>query len=479
MKRRIVNQISSLLFLLSLITPVFTFALSDSTTTLALGSYQNLSLDQCIQIALYNNLDMRSAREQLKISESNYRITKSKTDVKGTVSGKESFSGDGDTVWADNAGISLSKYFITGGTASLTGDIDHSQNGDAEYSSSATLSFSQPLLKGYGGTNAYYTALGRKIYDEQIAISRTLQSNKRSLIYSVTAAFYGLIGAQRSIKIAEDAVDESQRLLKAAQTKKEEGLVAKIDVIRAEVQLAQTQARLVSAKRNYESALDNFVNLLGLELGTPLTIDTTINYVVRTVNLDSSLALAYRNRTDYRAAELTLALDAIKLKIAKRELLPEINFDASYSRSDSGTDFGDAFSLSNSSWAASLSWSVPLWQNRFSLKESYLQAVAQQKLDEIAFEETRRSIALEVRQAILGVLEAQENLSILEKSVAAAEESLRLAKLSYEEALVSYLDVVSAQNNYTEVQNSYTNALISYLRAIANLDRVTASDPHL
>ncbi|MFB3896286.1 MAG: TolC family protein [bacterium] len=442
-----------------------------------IGPYQNLLLDQCIQIALMNNLDMRSAREQLKITESNYRVTKSVTDIGGTASGEETWGKDEDHT--DNANVSISKYFLTGGTATLTGTGTHVQDGDSAYSSDVGLSLSQPLLQGYGGTNSYYTLAGRKIYDEQIAISRTLQSNKRSLIYSVTAAYYGLIGAQRSIKIAENAVDESQRLLKAAQTKKEEGLVAKIDVIRAEVQLASTQANLVSAKRNFETLTDSFVNLLGLELGTPLSVDTAINYTVRSINLDSSVNLAFENRTDYRSAELSLALSGITLKIAKRNLLPEVNLNASYGRSNSGSGFSDLFHLNNSSWAASLSWSVPFWQDRTSLKESYIQEVAQQKINEINLEDTKRSITLEVRQAITSVLEAEENLQIIGKSVTAAEESLRLAKLSYEEALVSYLDVVSAQNDYTQVQNNYTSALISYVKALANLDRVTASDPYL
>jgi outer membrane protein TolC len=442
-----------------------------------IGPYQNLKLDQCIQLALLSNLDMRSAREQLKITESSYRVTKSVTEVGGIASGEESWGKDDSR--SDSANVTLSKYFLTGGTATLTGNGTHTPDGDSAYGSDAQLSISQPLLQGYGGTNTFYTVAGRKILDEQLAISRTLQNNKRSLIYSVTASYYGLIGAQRSILIAADAVDEAQRLLKAAQTKKEEGLVAKIDVIRAEVQLASTQARLVSTKRDYESQIDNFVNLLGLDLGTPLSVDTAINYVVRTINLDSSVNLALENRTDYRSSQLNLALDAISLKISKRNLLPEVNLGASYSRSNSGSGFSDLFHLSNSSWAASLSWSVPFWQNRFSLKEGYIQEAAQQKIDEINLDDTKRGIVLEVRQAITGVLEAEENLGIIGKSVAAAEESLRLAKLSYEEALISYLDVVSAQNDYTQVQNNYTNALIGYVRALANLDRVTASDPHL
>jgi outer membrane protein len=467
---------------------IYTYAATDTTSSAidtaapplippVIGPYQNLKLDQCIQISLLSNLNMRSAREQLKITESNYRVTKSATDIGGTVSGDESWGKDASR--NDNAEVTISKYFLTGGTASLTGSANHSPDGDSAYGSDAQLSISQPLLQGYGGTNTFYTIAGRKILDEQIGISRLLQNNKRSLIYSVTASYYGLIGAQRSILIAANAVDESERLLKAAQIKKEEGLVAKIDVIRAEVQLASTQARLVSTKRDYESQIDSFVNLLGLELGTPLSVETSINYTVRAINLDSSINLALENRTDYRSAELSLALAGISLKISKRNLLPEVNLGASYSRSNSGSGFSDLFHLSNSSWAASLSWSVPFWQNRFSLKEGYIQEVAQQKIDEINLDDTKRGIMLEVRQAITGVLEAEENLQIIGKSVAAAEESLRLAKLSYEEALISYLDVVSAQNDYTQVQNNYTNALIGYVRTLANLDRVTASDPHL
>lgn len=488
-----------LLFLFLFITicscPILVYAANDTTTAMLtedttapspppplpvpvkIGPYLNLTLDKCIQIALAGNLDMRTAREQLKITESSYRVTKSVTDIGGTASGEESWAKDNSRT--DSADVTLSKYFLTGGTASLTGSGTHTPDGDSSYGSDVELSISQPLLQGYGGTNSYYTLAGRKIYDEQIAIARTLQSNKRSLIYSVTAAYYGLIGAQRSIQIAENAVDESQRLLKAAQTKKEEGLVAKIDVIRAEVQLASTQANLVSARRNFETLTDSFVNLLGLELGTPLTVDTSINYTVRTINLDSAINLAMENRTDYRSAELSLALARITFKITKRNLLPEVNLNASYGRSNSGGGFSDLFHLNNSSWAASLSWSVPFWQDRTSLKESYIQEAARQIIDEINLEDTKRSIALEVRQAITSVLEAEENLQIIGKSVTAAEESLRLAKLSYEEALVSYLDVVSAQNDYTQVQNNYTSALISYVKALANMDRVTATDPHL
>lgn len=475
------NQVILLLCISIFVLSMVAYPAVDTTASPAspnpAKAYQNLSIDQCIQIALISNLDMRSAREQLKITESNYRITKSKTDIAGTISGEESRGKD--NARTDSGSLSISKYLLSGGTVSLEDDVSHTPDGDSAYSSGATLKVSQPLLKGYGGSNTYYTAAGRMIYDEQMAISRQLQSNKRSLIYNVIASYYNLIGAQRSIQIAESAVDEAQRMLKAAQTKKEEGLVAKIDVIRAEVQLAQTQARAVSAKRNYESEGDSFVNLLGLELGTPISIDTSIQYVSRTVNLDSSLSLAYRNRVDYRSAELTVALDAINLKIAKRNLLPDVSFDASYGLSDSGSKLGDALSLSESDWSASLSWSVPLWQNRKSLKEDYLQSISQKIIDEISLEDARRGIALEVRQAIIGVLEAEESLQIIGKSVAAAEESLRLAKLSYEEALVAYLDVLDAQNNYTEVQNSYTTALIGQVRALANLDRVTASDPHL
>ncbi len=441
--------------------------------------FRDMKLDDCIRIALEKNLSMQSSRENVKISESSYRMSKAVSSPSMSLSGGNSYSSNEDE--SDSAELSYSQYFTSGATLSASAETDRSKSdtSDESYSSSASITLTQPLLKGLGGSSVEKTAKGQKILDEEIAITRSLQDSRRSLIHSITSAYYRLLGSQRSIDIARQAVDEAERVLKVAKVKKEEGMVAKIDVTRSEVQVASKRSSLVSAIRSYESSMENFVETLGLPLGTVLTLDSTIQYIDRKIDLEKETEKAFQNRLDFKSAKLNLERKDIALRIAQQNRLPQLDAALSYSASREEEKYSDSWKFSDPELTASVSWSIPLWQDHIDLKESYLQAESSRKIYAINLEDTQRGITLEVRQAVISVEEARENLEILKVSISQAEEALRLAKRSYEEGLQTYLDVLDSQNSYTSTQNSYTSALINYLVALSNLDKITASHPML
>ncbi len=451
---------------------------SDSSlSTISPDTSKVLSLDECIRMALKDNLGIQIARENVKISESSYRISRGLTAPGMTFSGSNSRSTDDDET--DSMSLSLSKYFLTGATLSADAGSSRSDgSGSAEsYTSGASLSLTQPLLKGLWGSSVNNTPKGQKIQAEEIEITRSMQNTRRSMINSVTAAYYRLIGSQRNIITAYQAVDEAERLLKVAQVKKEEGMVAKIDVTRSEVQLANRKSSLVSAQRSYQSSMESFADLLGLPLGSIFSIDTDIKFTERDFKLDECIETALKNRLDYRAEQLQSERTDISLWLAKRNRLPQLDAKLSYGAENTDDDFNDSWNLKDAELRATLVWSVPLLQNHTDLRENYLQAVSAKKIADISLEESRRSIVLEVRQAVISVEEAKQNLEILKESVKQAEESLRLAKRSYEEGFQTYLDVLDSQNSYTNTQNSYTSAIINYLLAVSNLERVLATHP--
>lgn len=441
--------------------------------------YRSLKLEDCIRLALEKNLTMQTSRENVKISESSYRLSKAVSAPSVSLSGSNSYSSNEDET--DTVELNYSQYFTSGATLSASAGTNRSKSdsSDEEYSSSASIALKQPLLKGLGGTSVDKTAKGQKILDQEIEITRSLQATKRSLIHNITSAYYGLLGAQRNIDIARQAVDEAERVLKVAKVKKEEGMVAKIDVTRSEVQVASKKAALVSAQRSFESSMESFVETLGLPMGTIISLDTTIQYEERDIDLEKETEKAFQNRLDYKEAQLNLERKNIALHIAQRNRLPQLDATLSYSASKEDEDFGKSWKFTEPELTAGLTWSIPLWQDSTELKESYLQAQSAKKIYEITLEDTRRNIILEVRQAVISVEEARENLDILRESIKQAEESLRLAKRSYEEGLQTYLDVLDSQNSYTSTQNSYTSALTSYLVALSNLDKITASHPLL
>ena len=466
-----------------------TVAASSTTTTFSSDTvlpvnslrttFINLTLDDCLKLGLAKNLNMLVSRENVKISSSSYRINRQVTDWYTSVSGEESRSTKNNE--SDSVSAAIDKYLTTGATisAGVSNSRSKSESSDEEYSASADLTITQPLLKGLGGTSVYKTSKGLKILDAEYEITKSMQDTRRSLIYSITAAFYRLIGSQRNIETAQQAVDEAERVLKVAKVKKEEGMVAKIDVTRSEVQLASKRAALISTQRSYQSSLENFVDTLGLPSGSDLSVDTAINFVERDINQDQYIELAFKNRMDYRSAVLSLEKSNISLMIAKRNRYPKLDASLSYEASNSDENYNRSWKLRDAELTGALSWSIPLWTDAVELKEYYLQAQSNKKIAELNLEDTKRGIVLEVRQAIISVEEARENLNILRESVKQADEALRLAKRSYEEGLQTYLDVLDSQNSYTSTQNSFTSALFNYLVALSNLDKVVANHPML
>jgi outer membrane protein TolC len=440
--------------------------------------YENLTLDDCINIAFDNNIGYKNAKENLKISESSYRVSKSAYYPTGTLTAETSKNKllDTGTIQKNKSlGIGVTQPVITGGSLSANANTDRTEvAGDETYLTDTTVSFTQPLLKGIWGTSVEETFKGRQILDEQIRIERKLQDEKLSMVFSVTSSYYGLLGLKRSIDIAKSAVDEAELFLKVAKIKKQEGLVAKIDVTRAELQVAQTKARLVTARRNYELSRDAFLNLLGLSFSEPIILADKIEFKPQDVMKDKYMAAAFDNRLDYRLAQLTVETGKIAVNIARKNILPELDLNVNYSAEGLGTTFDESSDFFDPSLTTGLSLVIP-WGD-IGRRENYRQAVERLIISRNNLQDKKRQIILETSQAIVGVQEAQESLEIQGASVKLAKEGLDLATRSYQEEIISNIDLLKAQDDYTNVNNSYINALIQCKVAYAKLDRVVAKE---
>ena len=90
---------------------------------------------------------------------------------------------------------------------------------------------------------------------------------------------------------------------------------------------------------------------------------------------------------------------------------------------------------------------------------------------QLAEEELRLSIEVEVRQAHSSLTEAHELLVASEKVVEQAQESLRLARARLEAGSATQLDVLTAQSALTEARSNHASAQHDYAVAVAQLRR--------
>lgn len=252
----------------------------------------------------------------------------------------------------------------------------------------------------------------------------------RGIRFGVEAAYYGAISARDNRLLAEAAVERYQDLLRIAEAKYNAGVVAKTEVLDAQVQLAKAEADLLKAKSQEEKAYINLKKLLGLAQDELIELTDTFDYkpVDFDVTLEELIAEALKNRIDIMSAEGAY-------EVAKLD-----------------------FDLNSKVYPS----------NTFIYKEK------QHAMEDarIKLEDTKASVEAEVRQIWLDFEEAKVNIPVLDKALEMAEESLRLARLSYEAGLVRSVDVAAAEEGLRQVQLQRSGVIYNYNLARLKLENV-------
>jgi len=252
----------------------------------------------------------------------------------------------------------------------------------------------------------------------------------KGIRFGVEAAYYGALSARDNRLLAEAAAQRQQDLLRIAEAKYKAGMVAKTEVLDAQVQLAKAEANLLNAKSQEEKAYINLKKLLGLPQDKPIELTDSFDYKPADfeVTLEELLKEAQKNRIDIMSAQGSY-------EIAKLD-----------------------FDLSSKVYPS----------NTFIYKEK------EHAMEEarIKFEDTKAAVEAEVRQIWLDFEEAKANIPVLDKALEMAEESLRLAKLSYEAGLVRSVDVAAAEEGLKQVQLQRAGAIYNYNLARLKLENV-------
>src|SRR6185436_17317724 len=120
-------------------------------------------------------------------------------------------------------------------------------------------------------------------------------------------------------------------LLKQAQDLKNAGLVAGIDVLRAQVEVQTQRQRLIAAENDRDKATLQLARVIGLPVGQPLTLTDKIPYApIPTPPLEQVLPKALESRADYLAASSRVEAAEAAKHAADGTLLPSLHVDVDF-----------------------------------------------------------------------------------------------------------------------------------------------------
>jgi len=301
------------------------------------------------------------------------------------------------------------------------------------------------------------------------------------MLLAVRLAYYDVLLAAQQITVNEASVNLLQVELKDQQSRYTAGTVPRLNVLRAEVALANERPALIQARNNYRIAKNNLSVLLGYNLprevweDIPLTLTDSLDARPYEVDLPAAIQQALSRRTELVALRKTTELQRLNVVNAKAGYKPALQVFAGYTWHNS--QFTEPVELDHdiNGWnvGGQLSWNI---FDGMLTRGKVTQAKANYTKAKTTLDDRARQIELEVRTAYSDFLTARETLESQTKVQEEAEEALREAKARADAGTGTQLDVLDAQTSLTQARTTQVQALHDYDAARARLERAIGGE---
>jgi outer membrane protein TolC len=290
-----------------------------------------------------------------------------------------------------------------------------------------------------------------------VAAARHSYMGSRDLVVLVTANLYLLgLAASARADTARAQLETSQALYDQAQDLRQGGIIAGIDVVRAEVRLGSDRQRATAAANEFEKSKLQLARVIGLPIGQEFTLSDQLPAVpVPEMTLDEALERAYRDRPDFLAAQERLQAAQSKRAAAMSELLPTVHVNADYGV------IGLAPSTSLPTFNITGAVHVPIFQGGRT-QGRLLQADADLRQRRAEVEDLRSSIYYDVRGSFLDLQATGEQLQTATRSRDLANQQLTQSRDRFAAGVANNIEVIQAQEAVTLANEQYISALYGF-----------------
>lgn len=298
---------------------------------------------------------------------------------------------------------------------------------------------------------------GVRVSEEQLARRR------QTVAANAARAYTRLLEADRMVPVISDQVQALTEVVRVATALAEQGVVARIDVMRAQVALAGAQSawRDLQASRTAATAL--LVETMGLPPGTPVALKESPLPTADTLEPSAQWQQAWTQRPELReVAAQRQALQA-QLAVARSERKPQVGLFAR-SEFERATFYPETGTLSGGI----------VVRQKLSDGGATTAAVAetQARLQQLerSEEQLKYGIAVQVQVALSGVDSARARLQTTEPAVKLATEALRLSQIGYHNGVMPLTDVLQAQAALTQASADHEGARSALRQSLVELD---------
>lgn len=325
------------------------------------------------------------------------------------------------------------------------------------------LNVSVPLYAGgkwkYGIESAKYL--------EQ-AIKLDADNDLELVILNVTNACINLYKAHTAIELVKENLATAQQRVKDFSNLEKNGLLARNDLLKAELQTSNIELTLLDAESNYTLACVNMNLMMGLPEKTILVPDKTgLTLPASIKTLEEYETDALQNRKDAASLLYHKKAATVGIKNARSDYYPSIAFTGGYI----AADIPNFFSVYNAvNIGIGVKYNIAsLWKTKTRIAQAEIK-VQQIQINEDILND---NIRLQVNQAYETYLVSMKKIQVYEKAVIQATENYRITKNKYDNSLASTTDLLDADVALLQTKLSVSNAKADSFLAYNKILQVT------
>lgn len=408
-----------------------------TSDTIISGSVEkniDMSLNNCIRIALGNNPQISSAFQDILAADSRIK-----------------------QVWANFfPSFSWQTSYTYLKQLQLSDALDENLQFNYFLAGQATL---QQMLYDFGVTQNQAT-IKRLDYE---AYKKTFEAVVNDVIYQTKDAYYNVLYAQETRQVALDTVNKYQMFYNQAKAFYQIGMNPKVDVTIAETNLSNAKLKYIQADNAVNLAIAKLNNVMGVPYIEKYKISDKLQYKPLNLSFEKSIDIARDARPELKLAELKVESANQTVKLAKKSFFPTISFETQYQKGGKSWWSNDGYNIGG--YLIFPTINVMLLRNEIKeAKYLYDRELANAR-------NTQNSIYLEIQNAYLKLDEMRNQMPVAILQVKQAKENYELSFGRYRVGEGSPTELKDSENTYEQAQLTYYSALYQYNSAKAQLEK--------
>ena len=321
----------------------------------------------------------------------------------------------------------------------------------------------------------------------------------QQIIFQVYQAYWELVFAQRDLEVKKLSLDLARQQLERNRIQVEIGTLAPIETIQAEQQVASRELQMTQAEVALKDAEDDLKRLINVEAASPngwnVRIVPSDEPVVETAPIDVEAAIAEALEHDPQLLQDRINLDTreLNIRVARNQLLPQVNFTGSIRLSGLGGDrlitagglgsgslievqkggFRDALRNMISgdfrNWSLGLTVSFPL--NNWGARAQHAQAVINQQSALAQIADREQQLRVDVMKAARAVETGMQQVRQAQVARELAERQLEAEERKFAVGSTTNFQVLDFQRQLADARSAELRAIINFNNALARLEQ--------